>query len=353
MLLFLLATATGCSDWGEEPELNFLELESSNVSFDAYGGAGEIVVKTTAGVTVSSAATWCVAAVSGNKVAVTVPANGGLLGRSTVVTLISAGKKVQVPVTQAGLELKVESKTVALPYTAKDTTLQINCPIPVTAQSSATWLTAAVTVDNTALELQAEANGALASRTATVTLSAGDLTTTVTVTQKASILSYNSYIGTWAMTHTIAAAAAGTKYSKAVTVAQDVENESLRIIIKAGNAASSTFTIYADYDPATGAINLPAQILFLNGANYVINASFNGNNLWIGGGLNGTPTGGTVANPVLTFTDDGSADTDPSLPPIVGFILWRVNSSLASVGEYTGFGASSTSRYTNITMTKQ
>ena len=184
MLLFLLAMATGCSDRGEEPELNFLELESANVSFDAYGGAGDIVVKTTAGITVSSAATWCTAAVSGNKVAVTVPANGGLLGRSTVVTLISAGKKVQVPVTQAGLEFKLESNTVALPLrTAKDTTLWLHCSMPVTAQSSATWLSVNLTADNTTLELHAETNSD-PPRTATVTLTTGDLTVAITVTQK-------------------------------------------------------------------------------------------------------------------------------------------------------------------------
>ncbi|MDR3181229.1 MAG: BACON domain-containing protein [Prevotellaceae bacterium] len=181
MLLFLLATAAGCSDKGEELELDFLELESANVSFDAFGGDGEIIVKSTAGVTASVAAAWCTPAVSGNKVTVAVSPYGGLLGRATVVTLVSAGKTVQVPVAQSGMDFKLETNIVRMPSTAGDATMPLHCPIPVMAQCSATWLTINVTAGNV-LELQAEANPNRP-RTGLVTLTAGDLTLVVKVMQ--------------------------------------------------------------------------------------------------------------------------------------------------------------------------
>ena len=62
--LLSLATAVGCSDWGEEPDMNILELESANVSFDAFGGARDIIVKSTGDVTASCSDAWCTVAVS-------------------------------------------------------------------------------------------------------------------------------------------------------------------------------------------------------------------------------------------------------------------------------------------------
>jgi hypothetical protein len=68
------------------------------------------------------------------------------------------------------------------------------------------------------------------------------------------------------------------------------------------------------------------------------------------GGQISTVIGGTLVNPVLSFSDNGTAAVE-----INGFILWQLNRNTgASAGEYTGFGsATSTSRYTFITMTKQ
>jgi hypothetical protein len=352
ILLFLLATATGCSDKGEEPELNFLELESANVSFDSYGGEGDIVVKATAGVTASSAATWCTTTTSGNKVTVTVPLYEELLGRSTVVTLVSGGKKVLVPVTQSGLELKVESKTVELPGTASDTTLQINSPVQVTAQSNATWLTVNLTAANV-LELHAAANNAsFAQRTAVVTLTAGPIEVAVTVIQKGALLTFNNCIGTWTLTHTIAAATTGTKYTKTALVTDG--GGYLDVELKNGTTTSAGTMFYfaMDYDAGTGKVNILPQIIGVNGSNYIIIANFNGSSVYTSGGLVGAPTGGTVNNPVLTFTDDGTGSHVS-----IGFILWQMDASTGALaGEYSGYGgspATSRSRYTNITMTKR
>jgi hypothetical protein len=349
MLFFLLAAASGCSDWGEEPELNILELESANVSFDEYGGSGEIVAKSTAGVTASSAATWCATAVSGNKVTVTVPSYDELLGRATVVTVVSGGKNVQVPVTQSGLEFHVESTTVELTRAASSITLQVSCRLPITVQSSATWLTASV-VAGTALELQATANASFAPRTATVSLTAGILETIITVTQTG--LTFNNYIGTWTFTHTTAAATTGTNYNKRALVTNG--GGYLVVTLQNGTTptAATLFSFAMGYNAATGGINIPVQIIEEAFGNYVMLAGFNGSNLYpYNGGMNGTPTSGTFANPVLTFTDDGTGSSNITY---IGFILWQINATTEdSVGEWTGFGNASTSRYTNITMTKQ
>jgi hypothetical protein len=346
--LFLLATATGCSDWGEEPELSILELESANVSFDTFGGSGEIVVRSTAGVTASSAATWCVTTVSGNKVTVTVPPYGELLGRATVVTLVSGRKKVPVPVTQSGMELKIESKTVELPGTASDTTLQVNCPLPVTPQSSATWLVAGITAGNI-LELHATANDRYAPRAATVTLTGGDLTVAVTVTQKSSTarLTFNDCIGTWTFSSTTGTSSSG-RTSKTALVTD--EGGYLKVALKNGSTPTSTVMFYFEmrYDATTGKVNIPAQKIHEDGGVDVILTGFNGGTgIVFDGGMDGSPTGGTLAKPVLSFTSDGTAAN--ATFSYIGFILIKLPNYI-----YIGFGSSdSITRYTNITMTKQ
>jgi hypothetical protein len=352
--LFLLATATGCSDWGEEPELNILELESANVSFDTYGGSGEIVVKSTGGVTASSSATWCTTVVSGNKVTVTVPAWGELMGRATVVTVVSGGKNVQVPVTQSGIELKVESKTVELSATASDTTLQVTCPVQIVAQSSATWLTANITADNV-LELQATANGSFALRTATVTLTGGDLTATVTVTQKGvtAFLAFEDYIGTWTLTHSVNASTATTYNKTNVLVKSVTPGAKLSVTLRAATSTSTTFTFEMDYNSVSGNVSISSQKVRENGANDVYFAAWQvvspGNLFANAGGQVSTVIGGTLANPVLSFSDNGTATA-----VINGFILYQWNRNTgAGVGEYTSYGNATTSRYTYITMTKQ
>jgi hypothetical protein len=349
MLLFLLATATGCSDWGEAPELNILELESANVSFDELGGTGEIVVKSTAGVTASSAATWCTATASGNKVTVTVPVYEELLGRSTMVTVVSGGKNVQVPVTQAGLEFKIGSTIVELPSTASDTALQVTCRLPVTVQSSsATWLAVSLTADKV-LELHAVAlpNGNFGPRTATVTLTFGVFEAIITVNQQ-HILSFNEYLGTWTFTHTTAEATSGTKYNKRAFVTNG--GGYLDVELKNGTATTSAtmFHFTMDYNAITGRVNIPAQKVFENNGVDVILAGFNGSSNFVtDGGLNGTPTSGTFARPVLTFTNDGT--TSITAFSYIGFILIELPNYI-----YNGFGtAASNNRYTNITMTKQ
>jgi hypothetical protein len=350
--LFLLAVATGCSDRGEEPELNILELESANVSFGPYGGSGEIIVKSTAGgVTASSAATWCTATASGNKVTVTVPSYGELLGRATVVMLVSGGKKVQVPVMQSGLELKVESKAVEIPAIASDTTVQVSCPVPVTAQSSADWLIINVTADNV-LELHAIANDdSFAPRTATVTLTGGDLAATITVTQKGAtaFLAFNDYLGTWTLSHANNFSETGNRYNKTALVTDSGTEDALLVTLKNGNSTLFTFTM--NYDAATGKVNIPFQEVVRSGSYLVALVTVTaGAYIHTDGGLDGIATGGTYANPVLTFTDDG---TGGSASPYVGFVTWLFNATTgASHSQYTGFGTNS-SVFTFITMEKQ
>jgi hypothetical protein len=352
-MLLSLALVAGCSDWGEEPELNILELESANVSFDAYGGAGDIVVKSAGGIAASSAATWCTAAVSGNKVTVTVPACGELLGRVTVVTVVSGVKKVQVPVMQSGTKIECNCPPLAISNKAYDTTLLFNAPVPVTVTSSDAWLVP--DISGATLRIHAEANPTFAIREGTLTLSAGSFTLPITVTQQATNgkLSLTDYVGTWTFTHTFSTFMGGMQDDKTAIVAAS-EGDTLRVTISAGTAESATFTFFMNYSAATGKVNIPLQKVFEHGANNVLLSGYNGSkvNTTVGnGGLAGMPVDGTPANPVVAFTDNLTGNKAYTY---TGFVLWQTDkASGANVDEYTGFGYVSTSRYMNITMTKQ
>jgi hypothetical protein len=343
-VLLCLAAAVGCSDWGEEPALNILELESANVSFDAFGGSGDIVVKSTDNVTASCSEAWCATAVSGNKVTVTVPANGELLGRTTVVTVISGMKKVQVPVTQSGVLIDFDRSPLTLSGEAGDTTMLINAPVPLTVTSSATWLAPSIT--DAALTLRAEDNPAFTSRSSTLTLTAGSFSVAVEVTQRSrkAWLPFDAYVGTWTFIHTTGTLTTATQYSKQATAVASGDT-ALHVTLKVGTSGSSTFTFVMTYDPTTGTVNIPVQKLFKTTDNTDVSFfAFNGStSIRFAGGMIGIPTGGTLAKPVLTFKDSEDSTT------YIGLALILEPNSF-----YMGFGiAASTFRYTNITMKKQ
>jgi hypothetical protein len=180
----LLVAAAGCSDKGEAPGMNILELESADVSFGAEGGTRHIVVKSTGSVTAASAVTWCAVAAQGNRVEVTVPVNDSLLARSTAVTLISAGKMVQVPVLQSGVQIEV-ARSVAIDAREQDVVLPFKSSRPVIATTNVLWLSFPLIVGDR-LVMHASANTFTVERTATVTITAvtaGLLEARITVTQ--------------------------------------------------------------------------------------------------------------------------------------------------------------------------
>jgi hypothetical protein len=181
-ILGLLAAA-GCSDWGDDPGMNALEVETADVTFSAYGGTGSIVVKSAGGVTPASSATWCVVAGVGSRVEVTVPVNNDLLARAAAVTIRSGAQHVQVPVLQAGAQIEVE-RHITISAAGGATILPVHTPCPpVTASANATWLATSIVGDQ--LILNALPNTTAAARTATLSLTAGPLTAQVAVTQSA------------------------------------------------------------------------------------------------------------------------------------------------------------------------
>jgi hypothetical protein len=182
-------------------------------------------------------------------------------------------------------------------------------------------------------------------RAATLTLTAGSFSISVEVTQqgKKAFLPFDNYIGTWTFIHTTGASASGSTYSKDAIVTASGK-DTLSVNLKAGSAASSTFTFIMTYDPATGTVYIPAQKVFeSNGSDVSLFVSNGSSGFKSTGGMTGMPVSGTPAKPVLTFKD--SVDSSE----YVGFILILAPNSL-----YLGFGYTiSTCRYTNITMTKQ
>jgi hypothetical protein len=344
MWLFLLAGATGCSDWGEEPELNTLELESADVSFDAYGGTGTIVVKSTAGITASCGEAWVSISVSGNTVALTVGPNGEMLSRSTAVTVMSSEGKIQVPVTQSGVMIDFDRSAITLPVEGCDTLLPINSPIPVEVKSSAAWLIPSVS--GTTLTLHAGANPSFsAARAATLTLTAGSFTFPVSVTQQNHTLPYNTYIGTWAMTHTASTPTTAAKISKTNIKVTAGNGDTLRVTLQASSNANSTFTFNMVYNPATGGVSLKYQKLFnsADGDVYFVPSyypySYTTNT---SAGLSSVMTGGTEALPVITFSDIG----EPAYSARGMFlILLGINTVYGAWGDAGG-------NYYNIAMRK-
>jgi hypothetical protein len=351
-VLLCLSAVAACSDWGEEPELNILELESADVSFNAFGGTGNIVVKSAGGVTAACDDSWCTLAVSENKVTVTVPANGELSERSTVVTVISGAKKVQVPVTQSGVQIELDRSLITLPGEASDTSLAVNAPIPLTATSSATWLVPSIS--GATLAFHAEANPDFIVREATVSVTAGSFTTSVVVAQQPRKAPFDAYAGTWTFSHGINPNL-GTRYDKTAVIESEQYNAKLRVTLQAGTVTSSTFTFFMDYDPETGKVDLPVQKVFENGANSVILSGYDGFfvNYGVGtGGMTGTLVG-HATDPALTFADNGK-DDGGMMDTYIGFVLWQITTvGGVSVEEYTGFGEPETSRYVNISMIKQ
>lgn len=184
-----LATLAGCSDWGEDPGMNTLELESADVSFNALGGMGSIVVKSTGSSLVATTGDkWCAASVSGRTVDVLVTVNNALLARSTAITLVSGERKVVVPVTQSGVQIDIDravtlpaavGSTVVKPVDASGTPLsvRVNSPAP-------SWIEAAISGSDLVVQAT-KSNETSTARTATLSLTAGPLTAQIKVTQEA------------------------------------------------------------------------------------------------------------------------------------------------------------------------
>jgi hypothetical protein len=187
----LLMTMNSCSKDKVTPDIPSLAVSAENVS--AVATAGSYTVNITANVawTATSNQTWCSitpASGEGNGVlTITVAENTALEARTASITVKAGALTKTVVVAQLGVApaLSVDVTAINVTAEAADSTVEITSNLAWTATSSAAWCLVSPTSGNGSgtLTITIAENTSLEARTATITVSAGDLTQTVTVAQ--------------------------------------------------------------------------------------------------------------------------------------------------------------------------
>ena len=177
-----------------------VDIEESNVTFQAIGGTGTIVVASTEqSFTATSDQTWCTLSTSGNTVTVTVPENFSQSGRGALVTIRSGEKTNYVPVYQHAMYIELDSyDAVNFSGGGGSVSLGFECPLPVSVVSDIDWITGRVSGNNLILTATENPNF-WGGRSARIKIVAGDVSTQLDVTQGAfeldpSVTSLNNFL---------------------------------------------------------------------------------------------------------------------------------------------------------------
>ena len=160
-----------------------LEIEAADVLFEAEGGDGYITANTTSELTATTESNWVTVSVTGNVVTVTADPNITLDGRSAVIKLSAGGTEATVTATQKASIYGISS----LEYEIGDYEASLDIPVvhsqPVTVESNTDWLTAVFNEETNQIELIAENNDNEEAREGTITVTMGDYSDEVTITQ--------------------------------------------------------------------------------------------------------------------------------------------------------------------------
>jgi hypothetical protein len=232
------------------------EPDAKDVEFDAFGGSRAINVSHSLPFTVSieTGVTWLTATVDGDVLTLTAARNETSNKLTATVTLTSGNLKTEIDVTQTGIFLIPETTSVKIRNDDTDVyVISVSSFLPFTAVSNEDWLT--VVADANSVTLTATDNGTEPSRTAIVTLTSGELTATITVTQ--ALPAYADFLGKWTLT----ANNNGTPFSYNLSIVQDVEGTSYKITGWGGSgvATDSKYAITANFDESSGLIYITAQ----------------------------------------------------------------------------------------------
>jgi hypothetical protein len=168
-------------------------LAVSLETISAATAAGSYTINITANVTwmATSNQTWCsITPASGNgngTITINVAENTALETRTATVTVKAGALTKTVVVTQLGVAhvLSVNVTEINVTAAAADSTIEITSNLAWTATSSKTWcsISPASGNGNSTLTVNVVENTVIEARTATVTVKAGDLTKTITITQ--------------------------------------------------------------------------------------------------------------------------------------------------------------------------
>lgn len=182
-----------------------LTLSPASLTFNASGGNQSIAVTSNLNWTASSNETWLTVApligTNNGTLTITCLANNTISPRSAIITVKSGSELRTVTVSQHAsiAALTLTPTTLDFNATGGNQSVTVSSNINWTASSSQPWVTmnpASGTNDGT-LAVNCQANTAITSRTAVITVSGSDITRTINVTQQAA-----SIITPWTETPT-------------------------------------------------------------------------------------------------------------------------------------------------------
>ena len=185
-LIILLAGVmfiTSCSnDDVTYTAVETLEIQSTNVIFDAVGGEKYITVNGTEELSAKTSSSWLQLEVSGQTVKVVATENGALEGRSASITLTSGGKTSNVIATQTGAVIKSEvPENVICNDNANIKSYNFSSNITVNVSTTEPWLKAELA--DGMLTVSTEANNTGSVRTGSVVYKVGSIEGNIAVTQ--------------------------------------------------------------------------------------------------------------------------------------------------------------------------
>lgn len=188
LILFGIYLA-GCDDDNNEP-LEF-SIVSSDVNIPAGGGEGTIKVSAFNDFSAVSDEEWCTVAVSANVVTVSVPSNGELVNRTTMITINSGDKTLKVPVTQAGSVFSVGAKKLVISRSGGTGQVAVTTNLDFNVSVEDEWVT--YSVDDGVLTFTAQPNTETGARHTFATINSGNFNAQVEIIQ----ISYSDLLGDW------------------------------------------------------------------------------------------------------------------------------------------------------------
>ena len=159
-----------------------ISIVSADMFFPATASVGSIhYVSTNGAVTATSRASWCKAQVSGDSVIVTVDANPGLSGRSTVVELKNASGSIEVAMTQRGVDLSSSATTISIGNEGGVKSAQVVSSVGVQLLSSPEWVATSLVDDTLFVNFSENNSGHL--RNGYITYQAGGVEDSIRLVQ--------------------------------------------------------------------------------------------------------------------------------------------------------------------------
>jgi hypothetical protein len=199
LVLILVVSFASCKDSDEQSD-DVLSVIESDISFFASGGNdGYIKVNLTDGYTATSDKDWCTLTIDNDIIKISASPNSGLGSRAALVKITYGNQKEEVAVFQHGVILTAEKTDLSFKLSngpESPQTVKINATITPTVTVADNWVTATMVGDTLIVYCNSTSTE---ERTTTVTVTAGENSIVITVTQRI-IIFYEDYLGEWTLT---------------------------------------------------------------------------------------------------------------------------------------------------------